>query len=183
MGGLGSDELADIEHRHRSPHGAGGDPAVAHILPVSAVELPLMARTRVAVVKRLTKLAEETGVLWDAARMAEAVMAREDMQSTALENGVALLHPRRPRGSILGDNIMSLGVASSGIPFGARQLTDIFFLICSVDDRTHLRILARVSRLLAREDFLSGLRRAESREEAHAWLARHEELLLTESRD
>ncbi len=33
--------------------------------------------------------------------MAEAVRSREQMQPTALENGVALLHPRRPMAKIL----------------------------------------------------------------------------------
>ena len=35
-----------------------------------------------------------------------------------------------------------------------RRLTDIFFLVCCRDDRTHLRVLARLTRLLLRPGFL-----------------------------
>jgi futalosine hydrolase len=38
--------------------------------------------------------------------MAEAVAAREDLHPTALENGVALLHPRRPQTSILAEPLV-----------------------------------------------------------------------------
>ena len=51
-----------------------------------------------------------------------------------------------------------------GIPFGAPHgiLTDIFFLICCQDDRTHLRVLARLSRLLLRPGFIGELRDADT---------------------
>jgi PTS system nitrogen regulatory IIA component len=46
-------------------------------------------------------------------------------------------------------------------------LTDIFFLVCCRDDRTHLRVLARLSRLFLRPGFLDELRAAET--PAAAW--------------
>jgi PTS system nitrogen regulatory IIA component len=59
---------------------------------------------------------------------------------------------------------VAYGRTVSGIPFGAPSggLTDIFFLVCSQDDRTHLRILARLTRLLQRPGFLEDLRGAET---------------------
>ena len=48
-----------------------------------------------------------------------------------------------------------------GIPFGgAAPMTDVFFLICSKEDRGHLRVLARLSRLLSQLGFLHALRSA-----------------------
>jgi nitrogen PTS system EIIA component len=41
-------------------------------------------------------------------------------------------------------------------------LTDLFFLVCCRDDSTHLRVLARLSRLMLRPGFLEELRTAES---------------------
>ena len=96
--------------------------------------------------------------------MTEAVLDREAMHTTALENGVALLHPRRPLPSILADRFVTLAVSTAGIPFGGPRgaLTDIFFLLGSTDDGIHLRVLARLSRLFAIPGFLTELRRAES---------------------
>ena len=101
----------------------------------------------------MVDLAAETGLLWDAEKMTAAVRERENLHPTALENGVALLHPRRPLQQILAEPLVALGITQAGIPFGESHgvLTDVFFLICSTDDASHLRILARLSRLITAE--------------------------------
>jgi PTS system nitrogen regulatory IIA component len=110
--------------------------------------------------------------------MAEAVRSREDMQPTALENGVALLHPRRPMPKILAQPLLALGVTVSGIPFGgASALTDVFFLICSTDDRVHLRVLARLSRILTVSGFLNALHQATDAASVHQMIVEAEEKL------
>jgi PTS system nitrogen regulatory IIA component len=114
--------------------------------------------------------------------MSEAVLAREDLHPTALENGVALLHPRRPQTSILAEPLVALGISPQPIPFGntSGHLTDVFFLICSTDDRVHLRILARLARLVSDEVFLTMLRSSTSSLEALD-LIRTTELELTQA--
>lgn len=133
---------------------------ISDLLLPEAVAIPLPARTRSSVITAMVDLAAATGLLWDSAQMAAAVKQREDLHPTALDNGVALLHPRRPLGQVLGQPLLALGRTQQGIPFGSAsgQLTDLFFLICSVDDSQHLRTLARLSRLLAAEEFLPALR-------------------------
>ena len=137
--------------------------SLASLIPAGAVAVPLLARTRDSVIRSMVQMAGSTGLLWDTDAMAEVVKAREDLHSTALDNGVALLHPRRPMPSLLGDTFLSVGIVPSGVPFGgASGLTDVFFLICSMDDRVHLRILTRLSRMLTYQDFLSRLRKSSS---------------------
>lgn len=132
---------------------------IEHLLPLEAIALPLGARTRSKVITQMTELAAGSGWLWDAKTFAEAVEAREMLQSTALDSGVALLHPRRPLTSLLERSFLALGVTLTGIPFGgSRGTTDIFFLICSVKDQAHLRILARLSRLIGDADLLAKIR-------------------------
>ena len=41
------------------------------------------------------------------------------------------------------------------------SLTDVFFLICSTDDRGHLRVLARLSRLISDVTLLNAIRTAQ----------------------
>lgn len=134
---------------------------IGDLLQLDAIEVPLDARTRGSVIVKMAELAARTNILWDAAKMAEAVRAREDMHSTALDNGVALLHPRRPMPNILAEAVLALGISPGGIPFGTGGLlTDIFFLICSTSDHEHLRILARLSRVINDSEFLTALRAA-----------------------
>jgi len=142
--------------------------SIADFLKIEAIEVPLDARTRGSVVAKMTELAARTHLLWDAAKMADAVRAREEMHSTALDNGVALLHPRRPMPAILAEAVLALGITRGGIPFGSGGvLTDIFFLICSTSDHEHLRILARLSRVISDQPFLAALRGAEDAEAAY----------------
>ena len=79
----------------------------------------------------------------------------------------------------LGESVVALGIVPNGIPFGAPdgKLTSVFFLVCCVDDKTHLQVLARLTRLFRREGFLDALR--DSTSQADLWhLIRQTELSL-----
>jgi PTS system nitrogen regulatory IIA component len=169
---IGAAGEADLQHvqgildRAAAQHEA--TVTISELLVPEAIAIPLAARTRGSVIKAMVELAAKTGLLWDSAEMAEAVQARETLHPTALDNGVALLHPRRPLAHILSEPLLALGRTTSGIPFGSESghLTDIFFLICSIDDSQHLRTLARLSRLISSAGFLPALREVASAAEA-----------------
>jgi len=157
------EELVEMEGRlqRSAPVDQQGDISLADLLPREAIALPLPARTRNSVIAEMVEVAAQTGWLWDPQKMAEAVRSREELYPTALENGVALLHPRRPLSAILDRPFLALGITASSIPFApGAALTDIFFLICSTDDRGHLRALARLSRVLNQPGVLDDLRTA-----------------------
>ncbi len=169
--GLSDDvELLDVENvlQRSAPTDDQQDISLGELLPREAIAVPLSARTRNSVITSMVELAAGTGWLWDPKKMVEAVRAREDMHPTALENGIALLHPRRPMSRILGRAFLALGRTVSSIPFGAgAPMADIFFLVCSIEDRGHLRALARLSRVLTSPGFLDALREASNADTAH----------------
>src|ERR1019366_4767159 len=86
--GLSSDdELIQMEGVLRRAAGKAEPSAaisIGEMLPVEAIAIPLPARTRGSVITSMVELAANTGWLWDAAKMGEAVRAREDMLPTAL---------------------------------------------------------------------------------------------------
>ncbi len=170
IGLAGEEGLLQVENALQRPPGASRleHIVLADLLPLAAIAVPLPARTRNSVISRMTRLAADTGLLWDAVAMETAVREREEMHPTALDCGVALLHPRRPMPQILSEPLLALGLTESPIPFGGEHgsLTDIFFLICSEDDRQHLRVLARLSRVIAVPSFLESLRAVQSGPEA-----------------
>lgn len=143
---------------------------IPEMMPIELVFSPLLARTKPKVIQLMCDHVAATGMLWDPDKMADAIRKREDLHPTALENGVAMLHPRRPMDSIIGEPFVALGITSSGIPFGGPRgcLTDIFFLLGSTDEAVHLRVLARLSRLIREPDFLDTIRTGESPQHVHA---------------
>lgn len=165
IGAADEEDLQTVEGVLNPVHREAQPPVrIAEMLLPAGIALPLESRTRSSVISDMCELAASTGMLWDPEKMTEAVRARENLHPTALENGVALLHPRRPLPQILAQPLIALGRTSRGLPFGAEggQLTDLFFLICSVDDAGHLRTLARLSRLIGSAGFLEALRFAET---------------------
>jgi len=137
---------------------------ITSMLSEATVAVPLKAGTRSSVLKELVQLAEESWQVYDPEAILEALRQREEMGSTALASGVAIPHPHRPLPNALGDHVIAFGRTGNSIPFGGAHgtLTDMFFLVCCRDHQTHLRVLARLSRLFLRPNFLEQLHQAET---------------------
>jgi nitrogen PTS system EIIA component len=152
-------ELTALE---TGPERAAEQPMLSGLLTESTTAVPLMASSRASVLRELVRLAEQSWQVHDAEAVLEAIRQREEMGSTALDSGVAVPHPRRALPKALGDHVMAYGRTVNPVPFGSGRsgLTDIFFLICCRDDRTQLRVLARLSRLMLRPGFVDELRAA-----------------------
>ena len=176
MGLLEDGELVQVEGAlARADNIATSEVLLREMLSVDTIAVPLKAKTKGSVISEMANLAAQSGMLWDPDKMEEAVRTREQLQTTAMESGIALLHPRRPLSNILSEPVLAIGVSHQGIPFGgSRRLTDLFFLICSTDDRGHLRTLARLSRLIANEDLVTNLRNAVDQTEIHERISQGE---------
>jgi PTS system nitrogen regulatory IIA component len=155
-------ELTNLESS--SSRSGDAEPLLANLLSENSIAVPLAASTRASVLKELVGLAEQSWQVYDSEAVLDAVRQREELASTALPSGVAIPHPRRPLPAALGESVMAYARTQSGIPFGSSHgdLTDMFFLVCCRDDRTHLRVLARLTRLFLRPGFLEQLRAAET---------------------
>jgi nitrogen PTS system EIIA component len=171
-------ELATLEKVR--DHSGTQQPLLTSILSETTMAVPLLANTRASLLKELVRLAEQSWNVYDAEAILDAIRQREDMGSTALESGVAIPHPRRPLPNALADHVIAFGKTPRSIPFGGADgaETDLFFLVCCRDDRTHLRVLARLSRLLLRPGLIGELRAAESVSEAYQKLVEAENDLI-----
>jgi PTS system nitrogen regulatory IIA component len=138
------------------------EPLLTTLMTPAVIAVPLNARTRASVLRELVETAERSGKVYDSAGILEAIRNREDLGTTALPAGIAIPHPRRPMPNAVEESIVAYGKTESGIPFGAENggLTDIFFLVCCRDERAHLQVLARLSRLFLKPDFIDELRSA-----------------------
>jgi PTS system nitrogen regulatory IIA component len=181
MPSLSEKELTHLESS--AARGGDAEPLLANLLSPASIAVPLAASTRASVLKELVSLAEQSWQVYDPEAILDAVRQREDMASTALPSGVAIPHPRRPLPAALGESVLAFARTASGIPFGSTHggLTDLFFLVCCRDDRTHLRVLARLTRLFLRPNFLDELRAAQTPAESWELITNAEQQLLQPS--
>ena len=144
-------QLAGIE-RGVSAHHGFDDTAeiVCSLIPPEGLAVPLLAHSRDSVIRDLVGLADKAGLVYAKDDLVQNILQREELCSTAMVPGVALPHPRHPLPHDIASSFVIVGLTPSAIPFGAHDggLTQLFFLICCKDDRTHLHVLARLGRLL-----------------------------------
>ena len=117
----------------------------------------------------LTKGMDRDGLL-------RAVLEREALMPTAIGHGIAIPHPRNP---LLSDEALqrvAVLFLKSPIPYNALdgKPVSVFFLILSANARSHLAVLAEVSHLCQRPDFLELLASRPSTAELVAFIAKAE---------
>ncbi len=125
---------------------------IAELVKAEFIRSEIEARTKPALLREMVALADGTGLLMAPEDLLASLQERERLCSTALPDGIALLHPRHHQPYMFEDSFIVLGRAAHPLPFGAPdgKTTDLFFLICCQDDRIHLHILARLC-LMCRE--------------------------------
>lgn len=142
-----------------------------------AIEPAMTSKTKPSVLRDMVALAERTGLVCNPCDFLHSLEERERLCSTALTDGIALLHPRNHDPHFFVDSFVGIGRAIYPVPFGAPdgKRTDLFFLICCQDDRLHLHVLARLCMLSKQTKVLQQLRVAASAETMVAVLRRAEE--------
>ena len=185
MGAMHRDHLAEVDAgitAHREIH--EDEPIISPLLRPEAVATQLHARGKTGALRELVALAQATGLVYDEQALLEAVLAREELCSTALEGGIAMPHPRRPLPYDLADSILVVGRVGRGMVFGALdgKLTDLFFLTASQDDHHHLHVLARLCRMLHDETWVEQFRHAETVDEMMELIQRREQTVLAQSK-
>jgi nitrogen PTS system EIIA component len=154
-----SPQLAQPESQHNSLELDPLHP-VSSVLSLDTIQIPLEGRTKRSVLESLVEIAGRTWHIWEPAAVLKAIRDREEVMSTAFDNGVAIPHPRNPLPEAVGQPIIAYARAFKPIPFGGPRggMTDLFFLVISRDASTHLRLLARLGQMIREPEFLERLR-------------------------
>jgi PTS system nitrogen regulatory IIA component len=126
------------------------------------IEPELQGKTRAKIIRNMVDLADSTGMVWDRDGLLSGVEERENLCSTALSGGVALLHPPQHEPYMFEDTFVVYGRTPAPVLFGGPdgRLTQHFFLLCTQDDKIHLHLLARLSMICHRTDVLFALTEA-----------------------
>lgn len=142
------------------------DWGVARFFFPEAINLAIPAKAKAGIIRDMTDLAEATGKVYDADGLFKELVAREEVASTAVGNGIALLHPRFHDPYLFEESFIAYGRAIRPVFFGAPdgEATKHFFLICSTDHEAHLHMLGRLAMLAHGSDLVANLDAAETPE-------------------
>lgn len=134
--------------------------ALADLIPSDGVALDLGASSRKQVLQSLADLAaRETGL--NARTIFDAVLQRERLGSTGVGQGVAIPHARLAGIPAVAGFFARLKTPIDFDSIDGRPADLVFMLLAPEDaGAEHLKALARVSRLLRREDIRQRLRAA-----------------------
>ncbi len=139
---------------------------ISAILDVDAVSLDIQAKKKPEIIRELVNVLGKTGTVTDVDRVASEVIAREELATTGIGNGIAIPH-------CLSDSVtgtaLAFGRKVPGAKFDAvdKQPVQLFFLMVGLPGthNEHLRLLSKLSRYLYDPDTKAGLLAARTPQE------------------
>lgn len=139
------------------------------------ITLDLPAGDRDAVLEALVAPLVASGLVDDAGALIDALREREAAHTTAMPDGVAIPHCTL---DTLDEPVLLIAAAPEGTAFGPEELDPVglFFLLLSPPERArqHIRILARIVRLLRHPGTVEALLQASTPEDLLAEIERLE---------
>ena len=139
---------------------------LADYLKIDAVDAQLGASNKPGVLRALVGLLLRVAPELDPNEVVRILEQREALQSTGIGNGIAIPHGRLEG---LEKPIAALGLSTSGIEFdsldGAPTHLFLTVLVPADAQGLHLKILARISRLVGDTDTLEGMLSATDQEQ------------------
>ena len=139
---------------------------IIDLIDKKSVKLNLSSKDKQSVVNELVELVNNSGNLNDKNEYKEAILAREELSTTAIGEGVAIPHAKNKS---VNKACLAAGISKEGIDYEAfdDSLSHLFFMIAAPDgaNDTHLEVLSRLSTILMDESFRNDLINASSEDE------------------
>ena len=131
--------------------------------------LDFSAENKYDAIRILSEKAKELRLVRDARWLYEVVVAREELISTAICHGVALLHPRHLHPSKIKAPSILFGRSSNPVDFDApdNKPVNIFFMLLLHNDKQHLFSLSYISKLIMNSEILEAFSSAENTAQIH----------------
>lgn len=136
----------------------------------------LVARTKKEVLKELVDCIVKKEPEIDSEELLRVLLEREELGSTGIGDGIAIPHGKIKK---LKKLIVSFARSQEGVDFQSMdgKPTHIIFLLLAPENSagTHLKALARISRLLKDSSFRKSIMEADTPEDIYAIIAKEDE--------
>ena len=139
---------------------------IIDLINKNSVKLNLVSTDKPSVIDELVYLVNKSGNLNGKKEYKEAILAREELSTTAIGEGVAIPHAKHKS---VTKPCLAAGISKKGIDYEAfdDSLSHLFFMIAAPEgaNDTHLEVLSRLSTILMDENFRNDLINAASVDE------------------
>lgn len=128
--------------------------ALVDLIRPEVIKVPLVSTTKPEVIRELVELLRDAGKISDMEQVYDALMKRESLGSTGLEQGIAVPHAKTTAVNSL---TVALGISPKGIDFQAidGDPSKLFFLLLAPPDQSgpHIEALADIARITKSQAF------------------------------
>nr|WP_281389124.1 PTS sugar transporter subunit IIA [Spirochaeta isovalerica] len=140
---------------------------LSRLIDEDSIVLELKSVDRAGVIDELAEVAYNNKLILDKDTLTKKLNEREDLISTAIGNGIAIPHLRKPSAAIISEPKIVIGVSPRGVDFKSPdgKPTKLFFLILSDSEVVHLRILSRLAAILRINNHLEQMNNFRSKED------------------
>ena len=139
---------------------------ITDLLKENGIALNVKVKTKEEAINKLVDLMDKTGNLSNKEEYKKVVLAREELSTTGIGDGIAIPHGKT---SVVKKAGLSAMVVKDGVDYDSLdgQPAKLFFMIAAPEaaDNLHLEVLARLSTILMDETFKEILINAESTKE------------------
>jgi fructose-specific phosphotransferase system IIA component len=144
---------------------------LTQILQPDCIKVPVENQDKEAVITELVDLLDSNGLLLDRDIALDAVITREQIQSTGTGAGIAIPHGKC---NAVKELVMAIGIAHEPIDFNSvdGKPVTILILLVSPANQTgpHIQALATISRLMLNEEFRQQLEKVTCSDEVYELL-------------
>jgi PTS system fructose-specific IIC component len=148
---------------------------ISEAIREEGIILDLKTHEKVGVIKELVSLMVNLGLVADEETFRSDILKRENLESTGIGLGVAIPHART---AATHDLLLAFGRSTQGVDFNSLdgKPSHLIFLIAAPEEKKshYIMALARLSKLLRKEDMRARLSKATSAREVIDILKRAE---------
>lgn len=141
---------------------------INEILTLETVLAEVKAKDKENSIKELSEFLCQNHEIADKAELVRVLLEREKLGSTGIGENVAIPHAKMKG---LNKIIAAFGISKNGVEFDSldQKPVNFIFVLLAPENATgtHLKALAKISRLLKNQEFKSNLLKATSREDIY----------------
>lgn len=123
---------------------------LSRLLEESLIELDLKAENKREVLSGIVDIAYKANIVKTPEDLFRRLVEREEMLSTAVGNGIAVPHPRDFEPTLFQRPNIVMAKSRDGVDFSSPdgKKVHLFFMTCAPNMMIHLKLLAKISKLL-----------------------------------